>query len=119
MLDALQLVSGSLRSDIAEQNLTKQQVGVGLRLFLADSVLQAGDHMQRLKHVLLQPIPVRRDFFLHRQGNPEIWRLPHGHPEEFRRSYADEGAHGWPDRDCLTCNRWIPSKAILPPGIAG
>src|SRR5713226_9557908 len=119
MLNAIKLVLGRLRSDIAQQNLTEEQVGVGLRLLLGNSRLQPGDHVQRLKQVLIEPVPVRRDFLLHRQGNPEIRRLPHGHPEESGRSYADDGVRSWPDCDCLTGNRRISGEAIPPPGIAG
>ena len=82
-----------LRSDIAEQDLTEKQVGVGLRLYLADAGLQPPDHVQRLKQVLIQAISVRGDFLLHRQGNPEIRRLPYRHSQEFRRSYANNRVH--------------------------
>ena len=75
--------------------------------------------MQRLKQILLEPVPVWRDFLLHRQGNPETRRMPHRHSEEFRRRYADNRVHGRSDRDCLAGDRRISCKAIPPPGIAG
>ena len=53
MLNAIDLVLGRLRSDITAQNLTEDQVGVGLRLLPADSGFESGDYMQRSKQVLI------------------------------------------------------------------
>src|ERR1700716_1139445 len=94
MLDIFELLPGWLRSDVVQQSLAEKQVGVGQGLLLAQPRLPRGDDVQRLKQVLLQAVPPRRDFFLHRERNPKIGRLSHRHAEESRWSHSDDGVDG-------------------------
>ena len=116
---AVEMLLRGLRPQVVAHDAVEEKVGFGARLGLRVAGLEPSDQIERLKELVIQPVPSRRDFLFHRQGNPEVGRFAESSTEEPGPRHTDQRVVMRLNADGVAQSRGVAVEVPLKPCVTG